>query len=78
MSREKRIYTDVEVSLDEWDDDELKKEMERRGFFISKNKIPDEAMQISAMAAYEAWKLRGNGAMDKVIDFLLQSAGRIA
>ena len=33
-------YVDVDIDLDEFDDDELTDELEHRGYFVSKESVP--------------------------------------
>lgn len=66
----------AEVDLDEWDDDELVEEMESRGFICTPATLGGAGLQ--AITVYEDWKLRGKDAYDKMVDYVLQQAGRIA
>ena len=72
----KSIMVDIDVDLSEWDDDELVTEMKERGFVCIPN--TEQAVAMDALSVYEDWKLRGRDAYDRMVDFVLIQAGRIA
>ena len=70
----KTVYAEAELDL--WDDEELIKEMESRGYTCVKHGCG--SAMVSAEEVYLAWKTNRPDAQQKIERFILEAAGRIA
>lgn len=67
-------YVEVEVSLDDFDVDDLIEHLRDAGYTVIG---PEADTNVEAMAVYEAMKMRSPNAEKMAVDLILQLTGKV-
>jgi hypothetical protein len=73
----KYITVDVDVSLDDFDDDDLVEHLRDAGYTVIGPEGGGGGSNVEALAVYEAMKMRLPNAENMAVDFILQLTGKV-